>query len=119
MPTWGAASPTPGAARMVSIMSSASCTSLPSTSVISAARCLSTGSPNTRIEYRGTDPGYRLSQPLRVDLDPEAAGRARGGGQGVGERGGVGRSHQPAVVVGPQHVDLLPRQPLDERGGRL
>src|SRR6516164_4479128 len=57
-PTWGAASPSPGAALMVSIMSSDNRASEPSMSVTGAACCLRTGSPKIRIVYGGMGPEY-------------------------------------------------------------
>src|SRR5688572_19310419 len=95
MPIWLAASPTPGAAYMVSIMSSASRASAPSNSVTSGQRCLSPRSPKTRmgkVAMAGETTGRLglrpLSDPQRIDLGPQSAGRTaggEGGGQSVGQ----------------------------------
>jgi tRNA (guanosine-2'-O-)-methyltransferase len=57
------------------------------------------------------------SDPERVDLDAEAARRASGGGEGVGESRGVRRPDEPPAVVGPEELDGQGTEPLHELGG--
>src|ERR671921_673950 len=104
MPIWLAASPTPGAAYIVSIMSSASRASAPSNSVTSGHRCLRPRSPKTRMGNvaMGRETTERSpSHPQRVDLGPQLAGGAAGGQrqcEGVGE--GLGRRSADEDVFG-------------------
>src|SRR5947207_11368349 len=104
---------------MVSTMSSVRRTSAPSTSVTSAARCFNTGSPNTRMEYRGTRSEYWPSGANRIDLDAEASRRAGGGGQRVAQGAVIGGADQPAAVVRAEHLDAPSGECGDKRFRRL
>src|ERR1700675_568649 len=76
MPTCGAARPPPSASYIVSYMASIVRARVPSTSSTSFARCFSTGSPNWRIWYVVTKPGYQ-AELLKLGLR-----EARSGGAG-------------------------------------
>src|SRR2546423_769976 len=112
MPIWLAASPTPGAAYIVSIMSSASRARAPLNSVTSGQRCFSPRSPKTRMGNvaMGGETTGEGSQAKRIDLGPETAGRATGGegiGEGIGQALG-GRGADEDGGVGPaRHADAF------------
>src|SRR5688500_9448345 len=140
MPIWLAASPTPGAAYIVAIMSSASRASAPSNSVTSGQRCFSPRSPKTRMgkvamgrettdrrrwaftcdgRMSHTNAGA-VSDPQRIHLRPQAPhGPADGERpcQGIGQTLGRGGPDEDSIVGASRDADATAGGPKGVGGG--